>query len=85
MQDIKIEQSRSETRNGATWTRDCLLQTREIEVAADRLKAHCSEGIRHFSAIGRAVPLDQARRVEVELSRHEEEEIGRDAPDSQDS
>ncbi len=85
MEEVAIEESRSDMRNGATWIRDCLLQRREIERAADRLQVHCAAGIRHFSAIRRAVPLDQAKSVEVELSRLEEEEGKPPVPDSQDS
>jgi hypothetical protein len=41
--------------------------------ACDRLQTQCPGGIRHFSALGRAVPLDQARKVEIEISRLENE------------
>ena len=41
--------------------------------ACDRLQTQCSGGIRHFSALGRAVPLDQARKMEIEISRLESE------------
>jgi hypothetical protein len=41
--------------------------------ACDRLQAQCSGGIRHFSALARAVPLDQARKMEIEISRLESE------------
>jgi hypothetical protein len=63
----------SDLRNGASWIRDCLLDSPEMAEAIDRLKTGCRAGIRHFSALGRAVPLDQARKMEIEISRLESE------------
>jgi hypothetical protein len=63
----------SDLRNGASWIRDCLLDSPEMAEAIDRLKTGCQGGIRHFSALGRAVPLDQARTMEIEISRLESE------------
>ena len=56
-----------EDRNGATWIRDCLIDGAAIARAFDRLQVQCCTGIRHFSAIGIAVPLDQVKSVESEL------------------
>lgn len=61
----------SDVRNGASWTRDCLLDPPRMAEAGDRLQTQCAGGIRHFSALGRAVPLDQARKMEIEISRME--------------
>lgn len=58
-------------RNGATWIRDCLLDSSEIAKAISRLELSCRDGIRHFSAIGAAVPLGQAKNMESEISRSE--------------
>jgi hypothetical protein len=63
----------SDVRNGASWTRDCLVDAPRMAEACDRLQTQCPGGIRHFSALGRAVPLDQARKVEIEISRLENE------------
>ena len=63
----------SDVRNGASWTRDCLLDPPRMAEACDRLQTQCPGGIRHFSALGRAVPLDQARKMEIEISRLEDE------------
>jgi hypothetical protein len=63
----------SDLRNGASWTRDCLLDRVRMAEACDRLQAECRGGIRHFSALGRAVPLDQAKKIEIEISRLESE------------
>jgi hypothetical protein len=38
------------------------------------LRESSPKGIRHFSSIGRAVPLEQAKIVEIELSRLEKDE-----------
>jgi hypothetical protein len=66
-----------DVRNGATWIRDCLLASPEMVKAVDRLQMDCRQGIRHFSAIGRAVPLDQAKTIETEISRLENEMNGK--------
>ena len=63
----------SDLRNGASWTRDCLLDPPRMAEACYRLQTQCPGGIRHFSALGRAVPLDQARQIEIEISRLESE------------
>ncbi|HWS67982.1 MAG TPA: hypothetical protein VN325_34860 [Steroidobacteraceae bacterium] len=63
----------SDLRNGASWTRDCLLDQLRMAEACDRLQMQCRGGIRHFSALGRAVPLDEARKLEIEISRLESE------------
>jgi len=63
----------SDVRNGASWTRDCLVDAPRMAEACDRLQTQCPGGIRHFSALGRAVPLDQARKMEIEISRLENE------------
>ena len=63
----------SDLRNGASWTRDCLLDQLRIAEACDRLQMECQGGLRHFSALRRAVPLDQARKMEIEISRLESE------------
>ena len=60
--------------NGATWIRDCLLDSPEIVRACHRLHESSPKGIRHFSSNGKAVPLEQARNMEIELSRLEREE-----------
>jgi hypothetical protein len=59
--------------NGATWIRDCLIDGSAMSQAIDRLHKECRSGIRHFSAIGVAVSLDEAQAVESELSRLEAE------------
>jgi len=64
----------SESPNGATWIRDCLLDRPELVRARQRLHESSSKGIRHFSSSGKAVPLEQAGRMETELSRLEKEE-----------
>jgi hypothetical protein len=64
----------TEIPNGATWIRDCLLDSPEIAKACHRLSENSRKGIRHFSSIGRVVPLEQASSVESELSRLEREE-----------
>jgi hypothetical protein len=63
----------SDLRNGASWTRDCLLDELRMTEACHRLQTECRGGLRHFSALGRAVPLDQARKMEIEISRLESE------------
>ena len=63
----------SDFRNGASWTRDCLLNSSQMAEACNRLQMECRGGIRHFSALGRAVPLDQAGKMEIEISRLESE------------
>jgi hypothetical protein len=60
--------------NGVTWIRDCLLDGPEIVRASHRLRENSRKGIRHFSSIGKAVPLEQAKTVESELSRQEKDE-----------
>ena len=60
--------------NGATWIRDCLLDRPEMVKACNRLHENSPKGIRHFSSIGKAVPLEQAETMEVELSRLEKQE-----------
>jgi hypothetical protein len=60
--------------NGVSWMRDCLLGSGEIARAIDRIQGRCPAGIRHFSEIGRAVPLDQAERVALEISTAEDDE-----------
>jgi hypothetical protein len=60
--------------NGVSWIRDCLLDSPEMVKACDRLRENSRDGIRYFSATGRAVPLEQARRMEIEISRLEREE-----------
>ena len=62
-----------DVRNGVTWTRDCLIDGEAMARALDRLQVECGTGIRYFSAIGAAVPLDQARSVENEILRREAE------------
>lgn len=66
-----METSGADVRNGATWVRDCLLASPELSRAVDRLQRDCRHGIRHFSAIGRAVSLDQVNSMEAEISRLE--------------
>ena len=63
----------TENRNGASWIRDCLVDQRLMAQASDRLNADCKTGIRHFSAIRAAVPLDQASVVERQIARFEDE------------
>ena len=63
-----------EAANGVTWMRDCLLESGEIARAIDRMQARCSAGIRHFSEIGRVVPLDQVEKVALEISTAEDNE-----------
>ena len=65
--------STEDTSNGATWIRDCLIDGAAIARASDRLQAQCCTGIRHFSAIGVAVSLDQVKSVEGEVLRLEAE------------
>jgi hypothetical protein len=60
-----------EAANGVTWMRDCLLESGGLARANDRIQARCSAGIRYFSAIGRAVPLDQVEKVALEISKAE--------------
>jgi hypothetical protein len=67
----------ADVRNGATWIRDCLLDNPEMVKAGDRLQMDCRDGIRHFSAIGKAVPLDQARTMEIEICRLENKVNGK--------
>jgi hypothetical protein len=59
--------------NGAGWIRDCILDAAAMARAVDRLHLHCREGVRHFSAIGKAFPLSQARDMERSLSRLEDD------------
>ena len=59
--------------NGAGWIRDCILDGAAMARAVDRLHRDCRDGVRHFSAIGRAVPLSQAREMEKSLSRLEDD------------
>lgn len=68
-----MTESVAQDRNGATWIRDCLLDSPEMVRAVGRLQVDCREGIRHFSAIGRAVRLDQAGKMQIEIARLEEE------------
>jgi len=63
-------------RNGATWIRDCLLDGTEMAKAIERLESNCRAGIRHFSAIGRSVPLNQVGAMESEISRLDEDVAG---------
>jgi len=65
-----------DVRNGATWIRDCLLKDPGLGKAVERLEIDCRDGIRHFSATGKAVPLDEAKTMEIEISRLEDEEDG---------
>ena len=67
-----MDESATDVRNGATWIRDYLLDAPAMARAADRLQTSCRLGIRHLSAIGIAVPLDQVKTVEVEIARLEE-------------
>jgi hypothetical protein len=64
----------TELPNGATWIRDCLLGSPEMAKACHRLHENSPKGIRHFSSIGKAVPLEQAGSVEIEISRLEKDE-----------
>jgi len=64
----------TELPNGATWIRDCLLGSPEMAKACHRLHQNSPKGIRHFSSIGKAVPLDQAGSVEIEISQLEKDE-----------
>jgi len=57
----------------ATWIRDCLIGGSAMSRAIDRLQGECQSGIRHFSAIGVAVPLDKAQSVESDLCALEAE------------
>lgn len=66
-----MDESTADVRNGATWIRDCLLDAPAMARALNRLQTSCRLGIRHFSAIGIAVPLDQVKTVEAEISRVE--------------
>lgn len=66
-----MEASTAESRNGATWIRDCLLNDPAMARALERLQIDCQLGIRHFSAIGTSVPLDQVQAMETEISRLE--------------
>ena len=59
--------------NGAGWIRDCILDAAAMARAVDRLHRDCRDGVRHFSAIGRAVPLSQAREMEKSISRLEDD------------
>jgi hypothetical protein len=68
-----MDQSIGETRNGATWIRDCLIDGAAMARALDRLQLECRSGIRHFSAMGIAVPLEHVQSVESDLSRLEAE------------
>ncbi len=58
-------------RNGAGWIRDCILNADAMARAVDRLYRDCRDGVRHFSGIGRAVPLNQATEMEKSISRLE--------------
>jgi hypothetical protein len=53
--------------------RDCLIDGSAMSQAIRRLQGECRSGIRHFSAIGVAVPLDKAQSVERDLLRLEAE------------
>ena len=64
----------TELPNGATWIRDCLLGSPEMAKACHRLHQNSPKGIRHFSSIGKAVPLEQAGSVEIEISQLEKDE-----------
>ena len=68
-----MDASTAETRNGATWIRDCLLDAPAMAKALERLQMDCQLGIRHFSAIGISVPLDRVETIETEISRLESE------------
>jgi hypothetical protein len=68
-----MDASTAEARNGATWIRDYLLNASAMARAVERLQMDCQLGIRHFSAIGMSVPLDQVKTVETEISRLESE------------
>ena len=59
--------------NGATWIRDCLIDSSAMSRALDRLRLECRSGLRHFSALGIAVPLEQVRSVESDILRLEAE------------
>lgn len=56
-----------EERNGAAWMRDCLLNAPTMAGAVQRLQSHCRLGIRHFSAVRVAVPLDQVKKMEARI------------------
>jgi len=60
--------------NGAGWIRDCILDVDAMARAVDRLQLHCRDGVRHFSAIRKAVPLSQAREMEKSLRLSDDEE-----------
>jgi hypothetical protein len=64
----------TELPNGATWIRDCLLDGPKMAQACHRLHENSPKGIRYFSSIGKTVLLEQARSIELELSRREKEE-----------
>ena len=68
-----MDASTAEARNGATWIRDYLLNAPAMARAVERLHMNCQLGIRHFSAIGISVPLDQVNTIETEISRLESE------------
>ena len=68
-----MEPSIGDTRNGATWIRDCLIDSAAMARALHRLQLECRNGIRHFSAIGTTVSLDQAQSVESDILRLEAE------------
>jgi hypothetical protein len=74
-EEIGMEESIANERNGATWIRDCLLDSAEIARAVDRLQLTCRDGIRHFSAVGMTVPLNEARKMEGEIFRYENEAL----------
>ena len=62
-----------DVRNGATWIRDCLIDGESLARALDRLQSECRTGIRYFSAVGVAVPLDRAQSMEKQISQLEVE------------
>ena len=68
-----MDSSIGDVRNGVTWTRDCLIDGAAVSRALARLQVECRTGVRYVSAIGVAVPLDQARTVENEILRREAE------------
>jgi hypothetical protein len=72
--ETKMDAFVTKPANGVTWMRDCLLENPEMVKACDRLHENSHTGIRHFSSIRRAVPLEQAGNMEIELSRMEREE-----------
>jgi len=75
-----MDPSIADVRNGATWIADCLLDNPEMARALERLQMNCRTGIRHFSAIGRAVPLHQAGMMEIEISDIENDVDGEIGP-----